>query len=115
MLALGTRRYRRGLGVNEGNIRPDFRSQRVDHGIVEKVVLGARLFFHDMTEARDPHFEVDCRGASYGVSKPRLAQDLDLRTVELLAAKVLRVARMRVDEDRIMACPAQHGRGGRAG
>jgi len=42
-------------------------------------------------------------------------QQRDLRCIELLAAEIRRIDRMRVDQDRTQARATQHDRGGRAG
>jgi hypothetical protein len=115
MLAFGAGRYGRRLGVQEEDTRRNFHSNGVDHGVIENVELRAALSLDDVAEARDPHFAVERRGARDRIGKAGLAQDRDLRSIELLAAKVARVAGMRVDEDGVAPGAAEHGSRDRAG
>ena len=49
--------------------------------------------------------------AKHRVREPRLAQQLDLRRIELLATEIRRVVLMGIDEDRVVALASEHGRG----
>ena len=115
MLAFGAGRYGGRLGVQEGDTRRNFRPNGVDHSVIENVELRAALSLDDVAEARDQHFAVERRGARDRIGKAGLAQDRDLRSIELLAAKVIRVARVRVDEDGVAPGAAEHGSRDRAG
>ena len=64
-----------------------------------------------MAEASDPHLLVDSCGAKQSVREPGLAQQLDLRRIELLATEIRRVVLMGIDEDRVVALASEHGRG----
>jgi hypothetical protein len=55
------------------------------------------------------------RRAQHGVGEAGLAQQHDLRGVKLLAAKILGVKRMRVDQHCTDARAPEHRGGGRAG
>ena len=75
----------------------------------------ARLLLNDPAEAGDPDFLVERGCARDRIRKAGLAQQRNLRGIKLLAAKILRVDRMRIDEDRVMADAPEHGRHHRAG
>src|SRR5262249_36915148 len=90
-------------------------AHRVDQRVVENVVLAVRPLIDHLAEARDPDVYVGRRRAQHSVGKAGLARQHDLRGVKLLAAKILGVERMRVDQDRADVGTAEHGGGGRAG
>src|SRR6185295_12730700 len=77
-------------------------------------MLIARALFKEPTEACDPAFAIICCGAQHRVTNAGLAQDGDLRAVELLGTKFRRVGHMRIDQHRRDAAPAEGRRRGRA-
>jgi len=102
------------LGVDHLDGGWNFATHGVDHRVVQDAVLVARAFLDEPAEARDPGFAVERGGAQHGIADAGLAQDRGLRAVELLGAEIGRIDRVRIDQHRMMAGAAQHGRRGRA-
>ena len=94
-----------------GNLGAD----RVDERVVEDAVLIAAALLDHATEARDPALAVERAGAQHRVGKAGAPQDADLRAVELLAAKIGRIDRVRIDQDDTETVARQHRGCGRAG
>ena len=65
-----------------------------------------------MAEAGDPDFFVAGSGAKHRVGQPGLLEQPNLPLVELFAAKVRRIDRVRIDQDHADAGASEH-RGGK--
>jgi len=68
-----------------------------------------------VAEARHPAFAVRRRGAQHRVGKASEAERLHLRAVELLAAEIFRIGRVRIDDDGVDARASKHCGRERAG
>ena len=76
-------------------------------------MIAAALLDH-AAEARDPAFAVEGAGAQHRIGETGAPQDRGLRAVELLAAQIGRIDRMRIDQDDAEAVARQHRGCGRA-
>ena len=105
----------RDLGVDELGAGRDLRAHGVDERIVKNAPLRALQFLDDAAVASDPGFLVGRRRTHHGVGETGQPQRLQLRAVELFAAEIRRVDRVRIDQHGIDACAAEHGGCERAG
>lgn len=106
-------RNRHGFGGDEWRCVRDFGAHAVDHPVVQNVVLIVRAPLDEPAEARDPQFVARRCGVQHRIGNTGLAKQAELRPVELLAAEVRRINRVRIDQHRVDAGAPQHrGRGG---
>ncbi len=102
----------RGLGMDRRDVGGDLGADRVDERVVEDVVLPVRTLVDELAIARDPDVQIGRRRAQHRLGDAGLAQQRDLRGVELLAAEILRILRVRIDQHGVDAGAAEHRGGG---
>lgn len=110
-------------GRNRGHFRPDrfdlrgdLGANRIDQPVVEDAVLLAWPLVEQIAGARDPVFAVMRRRTQRRFGKAGLAKTLDLPvTAELFNAKVRRIDRVRIDQNRRSAGTPEHRGGCRTG
>src|SRR6516164_8385185 len=101
--------------MNDADSRRNFRANDIDQIAIENVPLRAWPLFDNMARSPNPYLLVNCRGPMNRLRNAGHAQQSDLRRIELLAAKIIRVNRMRVDDNRVVARAPQHDRSRRTG
>ncbi len=100
---LSFRAYRDGndFGEDRFDAIGNLGANCVDQGVVRDAVLLAGRLVEQVAEARDPVLAVVSRGPKHGVGDAGLAKALQLHgAAQLFDAKVTRIDRMRVDQNR---------------
>jgi hypothetical protein len=97
------------LGVNDIGALGNLRTHGVDQHVVEDAALRhAGQHVDDTAAARHQAIGGGGRGGDHGRGKAGQPQRLQLDVIDLLAAEIRRIDRMRVDQNGIDAGTAQH-------
>src|SRR4051794_33158657 len=113
-LPIGRCRYSDAFAEDEIDAAADASTHGVDQSRIKRADLARETLLDEMAVPRDPNLMARRRGGDDGVGNARLGEQGQLALVELFAAKIRRVIRVRIDEDATDASVPQHGRCGRS-
>jgi hypothetical protein len=107
-LPIGARCQCCRFGMDDAHARRNFGSDRIDQVLVIYALLIAGTFFDHASETYHPIFAIRRCRPQHGLQQAGLFEGRDLRAIELFAAKIRRILRVRVDQHGVNAGTPKH-------